>query len=211
MSPAATAAKRDQERLPLLRLLSGSEPAEPAAPAPARALDLKHRRSTQRYQVRIDGAHLELDDQFGQPHRFEVIRQDSNHIELRVGASHETLYVYFDGKQLWVAHKGRVEVLEGFRPPTRDLQGDTRHDSDSLAGTDLQAPMTGRVAHVDVRVGDSVTKGQRLLTLEAMKMELALCAELDGVVASLHCAEGAAVYKDDLLLEIEPSKNELPQ
>jgi len=166
-------------------------------------LRIKHRRATHSVRVALDGAHLELvDPQTGALHRFEVVRQEANQLELRSGASHETVYVYLDGTQLWVAHRGRVEVLELLQGSTLDPLQTTSRDPNLLAGTDLHAPMTGRVNHVDVQVGELVARGQRLLTLEAMKMELAVCAELEGTVVAVHCAAGASVYKDDLLVAL---------
>ena len=65
--------------------------------------------------------------------------------------------------------------------------------------------MPGKVTAVDVAAGDTVTKGQRLLTLEAMKMEHGLVAPFDGVVAELNATEGAQVQVDALLARIEKS------
>ena len=50
----------------------------------------------------------------------------------------------------------------------------------------IVSPMPGRVTAVEVAAGEKVTKGQRLLTLEAMKMEHGLVAPFDGVVAELN-------------------------
>jgi len=67
----------------------------------------------------------------------------------------------------------------------------------------ILAPMPGRVIAVDVAAGDTVTKGQKLLTLEAMKMEHGLTAPFDGVVAELNAAVGSQVQVDALLVRIE--------
>ena len=67
----------------------------------------------------------------------------------------------------------------------------------------LISPMPGRVIAVDARQGDRVTKGQKLVTLEAMKMEHSLTAPFDGVVAELNAAEGAQVTEGTLLVRIE--------
>jgi len=67
----------------------------------------------------------------------------------------------------------------------------------------ILAPMPGRVISVDVAAGDVVTKGQKLLTLEAMKMEHGLVAPFDGTVAELNAAAGAQVQVDALLARIE--------
>jgi len=67
----------------------------------------------------------------------------------------------------------------------------------------LLSPMPGRVIAVEVRQGDNVTKGQKLVTLEAMKMEHSLAAPFDGVVAALEAKEGAQVTEGTLLVRVE--------
>ena len=67
----------------------------------------------------------------------------------------------------------------------------------------LVSPMPGRIIAVDVRQGDNVTKGQKLVTLEAMKMEHSLVAPFDGMVAELEASEGAQVVEGTLLVKIE--------
>ncbi|HEX8482069.1 MAG TPA: acetyl/propionyl/methylcrotonyl-CoA carboxylase subunit alpha [Allosphingosinicella sp.] len=67
----------------------------------------------------------------------------------------------------------------------------------------LLSPMPGRVLSVDVRQGDRVAKGQKLLTLEAMKMEHSLTAPFEGVVAELPAAQGAQVSEGTLLVRVE--------
>ncbi|KGB57274.1 acetyl/propionyl/methylcrotonyl-CoA carboxylase subunit alpha [Sphingopyxis sp. LC363] len=67
----------------------------------------------------------------------------------------------------------------------------------------ILSPMPGKVIAVDVAAGDKVTKGQKLLTLEAMKMEHSLTAPFDGVVAELNASAGAQVQVEALLAKIE--------
>ncbi|MEE4208541.1 MAG: biotin carboxylase N-terminal domain-containing protein [Parvularcula sp.] len=73
-------------------------------------------------------------------------------------------------------------------------------DADEAA---LSAPMPATVTGVKVAVGDHVTKGQVLITLEAMKMETLIKAPADGTVAELHCEAGATVAKGVKLLSLE--------
>jgi 3-methylcrotonyl-CoA carboxylase alpha subunit len=70
----------------------------------------------------------------------------------------------------------------------------------------ILAPMPGRVIAVDIAAGDTVTKGQKLLTLEAMKMEHGLTAPFDGIVAELNAAVGSQVQVDALLVRIEKTE-----
>jgi 3-methylcrotonyl-CoA carboxylase alpha subunit len=68
---------------------------------------------------------------------------------------------------------------------------------------EIEAPMPGKVTAVEVSKGETVAKGQRLLTLEAMKMEHALTAPFDGIVAELSAAAGQQVSEGQLLVKIE--------
>jgi len=70
---------------------------------------------------------------------------------------------------------------------------------------EIEAPMPGRVTAVEVAQGDKVAKGQRLLTLEAMKMEHALTAPFDGTIAELKATAGAQVGEGQMLVRVEPA------
>ncbi len=70
---------------------------------------------------------------------------------------------------------------------------------------DILSPMAGKIIAVEVAAGDTVTKGQKLLTLEAMKMEHTLTAPFDGTVAELSAVPGAQVQVEALLARIEAS------
>ncbi|MCR5871897.1 biotin/lipoyl-binding protein [Sphingomonas sp. J344] len=62
--------------------------------------------------------------------------------------------------------------------------------------------MPGRIVSVEVTEGQTVTAGQKLLVLEAMKMEQALLAPFDGVVETLSATPGAQVQVDALLAKV---------
>ncbi|QZD90355.1 acetyl/propionyl/methylcrotonyl-CoA carboxylase subunit alpha [Qipengyuania aurantiaca] len=84
-----------------------------------------------------------------------------------------------------------------------------RHDAGgaaSAADGAILAPMPGKVIAVDVAEGDAVTAGQRLMVLEAMKMEHALTAPFDGTVTELSASEGGQVQVEAVLAVVEPSE-----
>ena len=66
----------------------------------------------------------------------------------------------------------------------------------------IRSPMPGKVTGLSVKAGDKVTKGQGLLTLEAMKMEHALTAPFDGVVDEVAVALGAQVSESAVLVKL---------
>ena len=65
------------------------------------------------------------------------------------------------------------------------------------------APMPGLLVSVAVAEGEEVKAGDELAVLEAMKMENALRAERNGVVAKIHFAQGASVEVDEVIMELE--------
>ena len=83
--------------------------------------------------------------------------------------------------------------------------GIARYDGNATAAASdgaILSPMPGRIIAVAVAAGDAVVKGQKLLTLEAMKMEHSLIAPFDGTVAELNAAEGGQVSEGVLLAKI---------
>ena len=79
------------------------------------------------------------------------------------------------------------------------------HHGEAAAGGDrLSAPMPGLVRIVSAEPGARVAKGDALITMEAMKMELVLAAPRDGVVAAVPVAVGDQVAEGALLLALEP-------
>ncbi|UYV16985.1 acetyl/propionyl/methylcrotonyl-CoA carboxylase subunit alpha [Porphyrobacter sp. ULC335] len=78
----------------------------------------------------------------------------------------------------------------------------------SAADGAIIAPMPGKVIAVDVAEGQAVTAGQRLMVLEAMKMEHALTAPFDGVIEGLGVSAGGQVQVDAVLCRVVPASKE---
>ncbi len=71
------------------------------------------------------------------------------------------------------------------------------------AGTKVTCPLPGTVISINVKEGESVSAGQTLVVLEAMKMENNIDAEKAGVVKSINVQAGATVMEGEVLLVIE--------
>lgn len=76
-----------------------------------------------------------------------------------------------------------------------------RRRSAAAAG-DLNAPMPGQVTEVHVSAGERVTRGQLLLMMEAMKMEIRVTAPYDGLVTALHVQANDLVQRGQILVDL---------
>jgi len=111
-------------------------------------------------------------------------------------AAGEAFHVHVDGQ----SHEFRIAT-----PPT--VEEAVRHAAAQAGGGSaaLTAPMPGRVISVRKAAGSAVEAHQPIVVIEAMKMEHAVAAPIDGVLVSLHVAEGQQVQRGDLLGEVAQS------
>jgi pyruvate carboxylase len=65
------------------------------------------------------------------------------------------------------------------------------------------APMPGKIATVAVSLGQAISKGDKLLSIEAMKMETSVYCPIDGKIAKIVTPPGSIVASGDLLIELE--------
>jgi 3-methylcrotonyl-CoA carboxylase alpha subunit len=125
----------------------------------------------------------------------QVIRAEDGRMDLLIDGQRVNAHVSSDMAKRWVTIDGRTIMLT----KTSGAKQGVRHDH---AGG-LIAPMPGQVRSVSVSVGDAVKKGQTLLTMEAMKMEIRIQALKDGRVAALHVSQGQTVEREQILIEVE--------
>jgi pyruvate carboxylase subunit B len=75
-------------------------------------------------------------------------------------------------------------------------------EAPAAGGTEIEAPTPGNVVKIMVKVGDTVTKDQPLLVLEAMKMESEVKSPSDGKILSVNVSTGDTVQASDVLFTI---------
>ena len=80
---------------------------------------------------------------------------------------------------------------------------DTNASRTQVNGTVLRSPMPGRVMSITVRPGDSVSEGDEVCVVEAMKMEQSIRAPRDGIVKEIHVQPLDSVNANDPLVELE--------
>lgn len=103
------------------------------------------------------------------------------------------VYAVAAGDTTWVFHDGVTYELREDAP--------ARARAAAAPGS-LRAPMPATVVHVKVAPGDTVKRGDILIVLEAMKMELPVRAPADGRVTAVHCHAGELVQPDTALIEM---------
>lgn len=67
----------------------------------------------------------------------------------------------------------------------------------------ITAPLPGNILEINVKKGDTVSIGQVVLVMEAMKMENNVSSEFDGVVSDIKVNTGQSVMQNDVLIELE--------
>ena len=99
-----------------------------------------------------------------------------------------------EGDSRWVFLDGEVHVFEVIRQGRK--RAGTHHAT-------LTAPMPATVIRINAPAGTVVKRGETLLVLEAMKMELPIRATEDGTVKMVHCRVGDLVQAGVSLIELE--------
>jgi len=150
-------------------------------------VELLVRRSGQKLIVSHEEAQYELQLQSHQPGLLCIIDN---------GVRHRCQY-HQTGDSLYLQAFGRSwAIVDRTHQPAAGAQG---------AGSGrIQAAMDGAIIDVLVNEGETVTQGQTLVVLEAMKMEHPVKADRDGVVAGLHTNTGDQVKRSQLLVELAP-------
>ena len=104
-------------------------------------------------------------------------------------------FISSDGAKRWVTINGKTFVLT-------KSSGGQRRGSSHDHGSGLVAPMPGLVRSVNVVEEEAVKKGQTLMVLEAMKMEIRIQAPHDGIVKRMLVKQGQTVEREQVLIEI---------
>jgi 3-methylcrotonyl-CoA carboxylase alpha subunit len=131
-----------------------------------------------------DGTSFLLGDVVAEVDDLVWITIDGRKQPAHVAKSKDAWWVHFAG------HTIRLDIIEaGF--------------SAAGSGGGLTAPMPGKVLEVLVETGQTVTEGQAVLVLEAMKMEHRILAPRDGEITAIHFQAGEQVTGGDLLLDLQ--------
>jgi 3-methylcrotonyl-CoA carboxylase alpha subunit len=140
-----------------------------------------------------------------------AVNSSSRVIPVRISGRFEGgCHVEADGRQ---SRLQRLEIARGFtllvdgRAYDFQVPDPLDGEAETAAGSDrLTAPMPGLIKLVRVRQGDVVAKGDALIVMEAMKMELTLAASRDGIVETVLVDEGDQTAEGAVLLMLKPEE-----
>jgi biotin carboxyl carrier protein len=125
----------------------------------------------------------------------EVIPLGNGRYQFVDGTRRTLAYAIRSGGATWVFLDGHMFLVQ---PESSSPRGGRIDDDAALA-----APMPATVVAVNVTPGQTVTRGDVLVTLEAMKMELAVKAPRDAVVRRIACRPGELVQSGVPLVELD--------
>jgi geranyl-CoA carboxylase alpha subunit len=128
--------------------------------------------------------------------RARLLRHEPRETTLLIDGVRVRLEHVFDGERVWLHTEAGAVVLTDvtYAPPSASqAQGSGR----------ALAPMDGAIVDVPAQPGAAVVRGQTLVVVEAMKLELRVPADRDGVVAHVHVQRGQQVRARQLLVELE--------
>ena len=129
-------------------------------------------------------------------YHLEVLGSADGRLDLVIDGRRVVAYVSSDGQRRWVTVDGRTFLLTRASATSHRTGA---HDGSS----ELSAPMPGQVRTVNVNPGDAVIKGQVLIVLEAMKMEIRLQAPYDATVSSVSARVGQTVEREQILIRLQ--------
>jgi biotin carboxyl carrier protein len=132
----------------------------------------------------------------GTSYKLEVLNIQPGQVTLLIDGRPVTIHWADEGSRKWISSGGCTYILDRPSATSRRRSG----DGDTAA--QLRAPMPAQVRSIDISEGDPVERGQTLLLLEAMKMEIRIKAPRAGHVTRVLAAEGQTVERDQLLVEL---------
>jgi pyruvate carboxylase len=226
-----SAAKRSDSRSQVAEAKAHkSESSAPAVSSPASALDLEKLRADLAEKLKRPATDDDLYSHLMYPQVFaDFAKHAATYSDVSVLPTPPFFYGLRAGEEISVnIEEGKVLIIrlisvgqpdkDGRRAISYELNGigretfildrsiapktKARPKADLNDPMQVAAPIPGLIAQLQVSVGGKVTKGDKLLMMEAMKMQNTVYAPCDGIVAELHVGLGDTVEAKDLLIKI---------
>ena len=115
-----------------------------------------------------------------------TVTQGDRNVRVAVAADATATWVFLDGNVWRIAHE----------------HGGAGRRAKSRGDSSVMAPMPATVVAIHTAPGETVTEGETVIVLEAMKMELPIKAPRSGIVKAVNCTAGELVQPGVNLIEI---------
>ncbi|MCD6163270.1 MAG: biotin/lipoyl-binding protein [candidate division Zixibacteria bacterium] len=145
-------------------------------------------------KVKFNGRTIKLDDYKASSGRMTTLLQDNQPFEFEIFKENSAYYCW---------HGSRVAYCEVISEKTARYSKLMGNSVGAGRTHILKAPMPGLIVRIEVKPGQQVRKGDGLIIVEAMKMENELKASHSGTIKDIKIEVGAAVDKNQPLIEFE--------
>jgi biotin carboxyl carrier protein len=130
----------------------------------------------------------------GNGYHVKILSHEGNNIQLEVNGTSYSVEMKQEVKQT----KTPTLVRAASKRPSEPLKVNP-----SSSKTKIVAPIPGVILSLNVKVGDEIKVGDKLLVLEAMKMENNITSEKAGTVTAVHVGVGQQVLQNEIMIELE--------
>ena len=146
--------------------------------------------------VNLNGENIQVDIKELEKASYQIIRDHKNYQLEVVNADYakKVFEIRVNGQLYTLSLRDRFDAL------LKELGMDNLAEE---VNEDIKAPMPGLVLAINAAAGNSVSKGDTVLVLEAMKMENSIKASFDGVVSNILVKVGQTVDKNQIMIEFE--------
>ncbi len=134
----------------------------------------------------------------GNEYETRVLSFENDQAEIEVNGTLYTVDVHVEKKTVQKTPK-----LVRAKVPAPGVEGIIAKTNQVTKGFAVKAPLPGTIVKVMVKEGDVVKLGDKLLVMEAMKMENDVLAEKAGAILKVNIKEGQVVLQNELLVEIQ--------
>lgn len=134
---------------------------------------------------------------------FQLIPKDNETVLIKTPSNVYTfrcLSLNAEEKSVTLLHQSKKYTFKITEPLDELLKSMGLENALTPKISEIKAPMPGLVLDILVKPGDTVKKGDKILILEAMKMENAIKSPIDAVISEIHIVKGTAVDKNQSLV-----------
>ncbi|MFV2001821.1 MAG: acetyl-CoA carboxylase biotin carboxylase subunit [Paracoccaceae bacterium] len=141
-----------------------------------------------------DGAVMRVQSDWHPGRRLAVVNIDASALVMQLTKAPNGFHIRYRGADLRIRVQSPRQAALAALMPQKGAPDTSKQ---------LLCPMPGLIVALNVRVGEAIRQGQALCTVEAMKMENILRAEIPAVVAKINAAPGDSLAVDDVIMEFE--------